>query len=1072
MSGFHIPLFPTDSVAVTVTTTVWIGVWVVVFFNLRFGWTLSGLVVPGYLVPLLFTNPTSAFVILLEAVATYWVVHTMSERPRMLPGWCGFFGRDRFLALVIVSVLVRAVGDGWLLPIVGQTLNEQFGFHLDYRNDLHSYGLIIVSLIANYFWKPGLLRGLLPIATTVGVTYLIVRYVLVELTNFNVGNLHFMYEDMSTSLMASPKAYIIVITTAFVASWMNLRYSWEFNGILIPSLLALLWHEPWKIGTSFVECLLIFAASSALLKLPVFQRTTMEGGRKLFFFFTVCFLYRLALSHGIPQFWPDLRVTDMYGFGYLLATLLAVKAHDKKFTIRVVRATVQVSLMGAAAGSFIGFLLTCAPNNLGDSPGEEDIGSNHSIVIRTDRSLVELLHTDKLLLYQMRVPESYQSPLRWEVDRFQGALSAIRRFIRNHENATLLDAQSLLSTVNYDLIVVQDRYLYLREQTPVRGWGFYVFDMERPDGLCIEVPAPLDEWATIEAGVCFFRHQASATLAIAGADRQTNQDGSADVLMNNGSIFAAFHRTMSRDNVLQIRGHTRHGLRAISDVSRQVIDSQLASVPSQLWIRKSLPRSLRLPVVKDLVENFSIRWQSTPLTNVLRDNNRHGFAELMLSRQDRRALMSRLIMDDLASEASPELQMLDDTFQHWMLGVKETIAKRGTNRYKPATVEEMLFMDEEVLQPLIHLTGGSKPSLTDDVQRQLRAINAAASVLNYHLVLLHDTSDGHDYFVLKELAEPRRHWGTYVFRAGLAEPFIVEVPRPLFEAHVFEFGLSLFGRPAASALLIAGAHPQTNVDGRADVSKLSNKVNLFNLVRQVLLREMGQRPMLVMQTRAIQSVTDADVVVATDDGTSLPAHLSPLKSRLLRQFETDSLRVRFVDGKPDTAGYELGLLLQGSALRHAENKEIVSLWLSPSLRSKFRQQVDDRAMAAQFDACGISTLEGDLVELLASAAPHAKVHTLPRSFKDSIAKYIQQRDIVQLYRVKVEWPDWQMNRLIDSRTGQLFLLVAPTHEHLPAVANLAPATEESSSTLCNRFDREHVESYIDSRATWMEFRKP
>ena len=59
MPDFILPIFPSGSAATTVTTTVWIGVLVVVWTNLRFGWTLSGLVVPGYLVPLMIIRPVS-----------------------------------------------------------------------------------------------------------------------------------------------------------------------------------------------------------------------------------------------------------------------------------------------------------------------------------------------------------------------------------------------------------------------------------------------------------------------------------------------------------------------------------------------------------------------------------------------------------------------------------------------------------------------------------------------------------------------------------------------------------------------------------------------------------------------------------------------------------------------------------------------------------------------------------------------------------------------------------------------------------------------------------------------------
>ena len=85
------------------------------------------------------------------------------------------------------------------------------------------------------------------------------NFLLVGLTNFNVGNFDLIYEDISTSLMSSPKAYMVIVTTAFFASWINLRYAWDFNGILIPSLLGLLWYDPSKIFISIGECLVILS---------------------------------------------------------------------------------------------------------------------------------------------------------------------------------------------------------------------------------------------------------------------------------------------------------------------------------------------------------------------------------------------------------------------------------------------------------------------------------------------------------------------------------------------------------------------------------------------------------------------------------------------------------------------------------------------------------------------------------------------------------------------------------------------------------------------------------------------
>ena len=124
---FDLNLFPVDSVAISLTTTVWVGVMVVAFFNLRFGWTMSGLVVPGYLVPLFMCKPTVAVVIFCESILTFWLVYVLSEGPRRSSWWCSFFGRDRFLALVIGSVLVRALLEGWVLPWLGPHISQYSG---------------------------------------------------------------------------------------------------------------------------------------------------------------------------------------------------------------------------------------------------------------------------------------------------------------------------------------------------------------------------------------------------------------------------------------------------------------------------------------------------------------------------------------------------------------------------------------------------------------------------------------------------------------------------------------------------------------------------------------------------------------------------------------------------------------------------------------------------------------------------------------------------------------------------------------------------------------------------------
>ena len=232
---------------------------------------------------------------------------------------------------------------------------------MDFRNDFHSFGLLIVALTANLFWKPGFKRGIISLAVPIGVTFLIVRYLLAEFTNFSISNLSYAYEDIAISMLASPKAYIILITTAFIASHMNLKYGWEYNGIMIPSLLALVWYEPLKIIASVFEAMAVLIIASMVLRLPFFKKITMEGARKISLFASMSFLYKFLISYLFLWIAPEKNISDFYGFGYLLTTFMALKMHEKRITAMMIRTTLQTSFLSVVLASLVGFSLTFIP---------------------------------------------------------------------------------------------------------------------------------------------------------------------------------------------------------------------------------------------------------------------------------------------------------------------------------------------------------------------------------------------------------------------------------------------------------------------------------------------------------------------------------------------------------------------------------------------------------------------------------------------------------------------------------------------------------------------------------------
>lgn len=1070
-----LPLFP-ESLASSVVTTVWIGVTVAVFFSLRFGWSLSGLVVPGYLTPLLLLKPLSAAVVLGEGVVTYLIVHGLFERYSRYGGWSNLFGRDRFFALVLVSVAVRLVSDGWLLPKVGILWNDYFQQNFDYRSELHSFGLVIVSLIANQFWKTGLRAGLIPLAATVGLTFLIVRYGLMELTNFSMGNLGYMYNDLAASLLATPKAYIILLTTALLASRMNLHYGWEFNGILIPSLLALQWFQPTRILASFFEAFLILGLARLLLRLPALARLHIEGPRVLLFFFTLDFLYKLTLGWLLPLAWPAAPLIDIYGFGYLLSTLIAMRMYDKEIAARLTRATLQTSLVAVGVASIAGFALTLLPTPRAWLSSPQD--DSATTVQQAPKTLLELINDDSVALHRSRLGAGTPAPLSGELDAFHNGVEQLRAYLAG-DAAALAAAAHWLAAAHYQIYQVEQRYLYLREREPARGWGIYALDTRAAGNLLVEAPAPLDEPGVLIASGWLFNALGGRALAVAGAPRRVNADGSLDVLRSHQTVFQVFHQVMARRNVLQVRGYTNKNSQRLTGISPVDFRAGQVQPPTALWVQTALPPDLDLARLRSLVGELQVRWDETPLPNLQRDTTGSGFTELILNRPDLRQILAQAVV---AGQAEAPLQVgemqIGGYLQEWLLADKQRLAERGSNRYRPPRLEELLYFDETVLTPLLAvLRAGYRndSGWTAEGLTELRALAVAAGAVGYRLSRYQHRQSGQEYLILVEdETRNRRYWGTYVFRVTEVQPYLVGVPRPLFEINSFEYGVALFDRIQAGVLLLAGAHPQANQDGSADIANSANIRSLFSLVNQVVLRESGAAPWLTINVRAYgirfgEPDPETDALLAWSSGATRTDALNPLGQRLVKTLTEDGMSLRFVDGAAATAGYETTGSPQTRYLDAALNKEFCAVWLSPLVRAAFRQQSENIAQQAQFAALAIPTRLDDLYQYLATLPMAGGAP--PPNWQMAAQAYMEQRDIVNLRQLQ-GWPGYRYLRLIDRDTQLAFLLTLEADGRLRWIINLAPRQPDVAVNASIPPDADSVQRFKDAQAGWLRFERP
>ncbi len=341
-------VFPSAYVDNSLLTAVLIGVLIIWVLTELYGWPQSGLVVPGYLAGVFVIQPRAGLVVLGEAVITYGLAVLLARGlPRIIP-LDRAFGRNRFFLILLVSVVVRLFIEGG--PFM--SMLEQMGLPLN--TPLNSLGLVLVPLTANAMWRTGLYKGLPMVAAPTLVVYLLLLWILLPHTNLSFAQFELTYEDLSRDFISSPRAYMLLLIGALMATHMAVRYGWDAGGIIIPGLLAITWVHPEKLAATLVEVLLIVGALRIIQRLPVIRTANLTGMRPLVLAFTASYAVKLLLSFGLADKYPGLRITDLFGFGYLLPALIAVRCWRYGSLPRVFFPALFISLAAFIVGTTLG----------------------------------------------------------------------------------------------------------------------------------------------------------------------------------------------------------------------------------------------------------------------------------------------------------------------------------------------------------------------------------------------------------------------------------------------------------------------------------------------------------------------------------------------------------------------------------------------------------------------------------------------------------------------------------------------------------------------------------------------
>ncbi len=521
-------LFPPHSLDTSILAAVLVGVVLLALLTETYGWTFVGLVVPGYLASVFVIHPEAGLTVCVEAILTYLLAQALSRGVAHTGAWSQFFGRERFFLIVICSVLVRALTEVVLLPRLGVALDSRFGTTFTLDRSLHSIGLVLVPLTANAFWKLGLRRGAVQVGVPVFATWAVLTFVLLPWTNLSFTSLELTYEDMAQRFLASPKAYIILLTTAILAARFNLRYGWDFNGILVAALVALTWLGPAKLLSTVGEVLVLVTATRLLLKVPGLGTMNLEGPRKTVLVFSLGFLLKFIIGWTLGGELPGLKVSDLFGFGYLVPTLLAVKILQKQLTARVLLPTVHTSLVGVVVGSLIGFPLsllepsTALPSAPVVRRAPESLGL-------TDSTLGVMAHA------RVTAREGYEGeariwPRRKHARMYERMWRSAGEWLRTGDSEHLAELREQAWELNIEVLPVDvdapggERFAMLERPLAdgYRGLGMSVI-RGGAQGPVLYVPRPRTEAPSAEAAALLCARVDCRAIVVSGVDFGTHE---------------------------------------------------------------------------------------------------------------------------------------------------------------------------------------------------------------------------------------------------------------------------------------------------------------------------------------------------------------------------------------------------------------------------------------------------------------------------------------------------------------------------------------------------------------------
>lgn len=877
----------------SILLAVLIGFLVTLFLVESFGWVFVGVVVPGYLASVLVIQPPAALAVVLDASLTY-IVAKMLE---MILGRGGasseFFGRERFFLLVLVSVFVRQHTQTWLWPLALETVDPMVDIPVDFARSFSSIGIVLVPLMANIMWKLDLRRGMWHLALTSLVTYALLAWWLLPETTLSYSALELSYEDTAIDFLGNAKAYIIFLTTAYVASQLNLYYGWDFNGILVPALLGLLWFHPAKLATTFGEAMVVYMVTVRMPRAPILRSINLEGPRRLALVFTTSVTLKWLIGWILGDSLPTLKITDAYGFGYLLPSLLVIKMMQRKSMRAVLLPTAVASCMGFVIGNLIGFALSFAdPAPKGPDEAAQLQTNDSTRLLSSAAGVGALGHLHALERATTFADHGQNVAYRrvWETaSRWLDTPTP-------HNQAAVLEA---LGPTKLELVAVGEHEgrpayaLVERDLGPRQGWDTALLVPGAP-GPVIAVPRPVAEAPIAESASVLCRRMRCRALLIAGVDVER------DPMMRMSTSSFDIARGALRDTPMMI-------LRSDDAMGRKPILHIGAELPSSVDLRRAWPTEVGL------------EWSDPPVEFAARPPAQGGTLRI-----------HPLDIEAMLASSSPSLVNASTPPPWVMLRDRDPLLRTLPPGQTPSK-REARYLELEVVAPLVEIAAGRRPT------SELERLSWAAERLGMELWRIDDCGAGRPCLgLIDPLGDDGMGWGSLLVRWGETREIGIELLRPGMAFGTQQLGLELWQQANARAIYVG---PSNAHEGQNPLA-LGNIQAPLMPFHQALDRSLGDdvtRPLLVQVLGfGVERQLDTPMVVGLGRPV-LDEGQQPLKLRwLLEQGPLQWVeRPLFSDGSPLLHALSgLGSPAVEYSLELGQ-ADVALLWFSPQVRGRY-----------------------------------------------------------------------------------------------------------------------------------------